>query len=250
VSFVVQLLATVVVGGNINYQTGLFALLGAIIAGYVVSCVYHSRHDVALLMAGLKRGINGSIWVWTALLLPFAWQFFGAAVDLGLGGIEWLSLTPDVLVALVGYYPFIVFFGGGLNEEPGWRGLVVPRMQQRFSPLIAGLIIGVIWSVWHFPLHATAIVEGALASFPFRFLYNVPLGVLFSWLYNRSGGNLFACVLFHASYNSSSTIFGYNTGLISMVLMIVFTVGVAVYDKMWRKDPRHSSKPPNLTMPT
>lgn len=187
-------------------------------------------------MAGLRRVSVRSLWVWAALLLPFVWQFLGAAADLGLGGKELFTLTPSVLVTLVAYYPFIVFFGGGLNEEPGWRGFAVPRLQPRFSPLVAGLIIGVIWSTWHFPLHATGVVEGGLASFPFRFVYNVPLGVLFSWLYNRSGGNLFACVLLHASYNSASTIFGNGTALISLVLMIVFTVFVAVYDRMWRKD--------------
>jgi membrane protease YdiL (CAAX protease family) len=143
---------------------------------------------------------------------------------------------------LVAYYPFIFFFGGGLNEEPGWRGLAVPRVQVRFSPLVAGLIIGVIWSTWHFPLHAVSSFGSGLAGFPFRFVYNVPLGVLFSWLYNRSGGNLFACVLLHTSYNSAATLFGDNSALISMVFMIAFTVTVAVYDKMYRKTSDESAR--------
>ena len=236
VAFSVQLLATYVVGGEISFQTVLFGVFGAVIAAYVVSCIYHPRRGVAELAAGSRRVSIRSVWVWAAFLLPFAWQFVGAAADLSLGGKELFSLTPSTLVVLVAYYPFIVFFGGGLNEEPGWRGFAVPRVQLRFSPLVAGLIIGVVWSMWHFPLHATGVVEGGLASFPFRFAYNVPLGVLFSWLYNRSGGNLFACVLLHASYNSASTIFGNGTALISLVLMIVFTVFVAVYDRMWRKE--------------
>jgi membrane protease YdiL (CAAX protease family) len=250
-SFLVQLFATYVVGGNISYQTVLLAVVGAIIAGYVVSRVFHPRQGVMELMAGLRRGVNGSVWIWVALLLPFAWQFIGAAVDLSLGGYEWFTLTPDALVTLVGYYPFIVFFGGGLNEEPGWRGFAVPRMQRRHSPLVAGLIIGVIWSTWHFPLHVTAVVEGGLTSFPFRFLYNVPLGVLFGWFYNRSRGNLFACVLLHASYNSASTIFGNTTALISMFLMIFFTATVAVHDKMWRKElaPQQQNHQPDNDRP-
>lgn len=69
------------------------------------------------------------------------------------------------------------------------------------------------------------------AGFLFRFVFNVPLGVLFSWLYNRSGGNLFACILFHASYNSASTIFGAESSLISIMLMIAFTVVVVVHDR-------------------
>jgi membrane protease YdiL (CAAX protease family) len=235
VSFLVQLLATYVVGGNINYQTVVFAIFSAIIVSYVVSSAFHPREGVVHLLSGLKQVSLRNFWVWTALLMPFVLQFLGALVDLSLGGNEWFSLTPDVLFALIGYYPFIVLFGGGLNEEPGWRGLAVPLMQRRYSPLVAGLIIGIVWSMWHLPLHATGVVAGGLESFPFRFVYNVPLGLLFGWLYNRSEGNLFACVLLHASYNSAGTIFGSNAALISMVLMIVFTVIVAVYDRMWLK---------------
>jgi membrane protease YdiL (CAAX protease family) len=249
VALLVQLLATYVVGGEISGQTILFGVLGAVIAAYVVSCVYHSRLGVAELMAGLKRVSWRSFWLWAALLLPFVWQFLGSAIDLSLGGDELFSLTPTALFVLVSYYPFIVFFGGGLNEEPGWRGFAVPRMQHMFSPLVAGLIIGVVWSTWHFPLHATGVADGGLASFPFRFIYNVPLGVLFSWLYNRSGGNLFACVVLHASYNSASTIFGGTTALVSLVLMIIFTVFVAVYDGMWRKEavPQPQTLSPTMT---
>lgn len=199
-------------------------------------------------MAGLKRASGRSVWLWIALLLPFVWQFIGAFVDLSFGGNEFFTLTPTVLVSLIAYYPFIFFFGGGLNEEPGWRGFAVPRMQRSYSPLIAGLIIGVIWSTWHFPLHATSAFGGGLEGFPLRFIYNVPLGVLFSWLYNRSGGNILACILLHASYNSASTIFGDNSALISMVLMIGFTVTVAVYDKMWRKNPKFKEQTINPTM--
>ncbi len=238
VAFLIQLLATYSVGGEIVDQTVLFGLFGAVMAAYVVSCVYHPRRGVAQLFAGLKRVSVRSVWVWIALLLPFVWQFLGALVDFGLGGKELLSLTPTVFAALVAYYPFIVFFGGGLNEEPGWRGFVVPRLQRTLSPLVAGLIIGLVWSAWHFPLHATGVIEGGLVGFGFRFIFNVPLGVLFSWLYNRSKGNLFACVLLHASYNSAGTLFGNGAGLISLALMIAFTVFAAVYDRMWMKEPR------------
>lgn len=40
----------------------------------------------------------------------------------------------------------------------------------------------------------------------------------------------------HTRYNSGSTISGFSITLISIALIIVFTVFVAVYDKMWRKE--------------
>ncbi len=234
IMFLVQLLATSVVGREISFQTVLLAVFYGAIAAYVISSVYHSRVGVTNLLAGLKRTSLRNAWLWVALLLPFVWQFIGAGVDLGLGGKELFTLTPGVLFSLVGYFPYVVFFGGGLNEEPGWRGYAVPRLQRTLSPLVAGLIIGVVWSIWHLPLHATNVIEGGLSSFPFRFVYNVPLGVLFSWFYNKSDANLLACVLLHASYNSAGSLFGNNSALVSIALMIVFTVAVAVHDKMWK----------------
>jgi membrane protease YdiL (CAAX protease family) len=236
-AILIQIAATIAVGGQVSYQTIIFATFGALIAAYVVSSVCHPKQGVSDLLARLKPISARSVWLWIALLLPFAWQFSGAAIDLSLGGNERFSLTPTALASLAAYYPFIAFFGGGLNEEPGWRGFAVPHLHRTYSPLVAGLIIGVIWSTWHFPLHATSTFGGGIAGFPFRFVYNVPLGVLFSWLYNKSGGNLLACVLLHASYNSAGTIFGDNAALISTMLMIAFTVTVALHDRMWQKNP-------------
>jgi CAAX protease family protein len=246
----VQLLATYAVGSEITFQTVLFSVFYAVIAAYVISSIYHPRNGVANLLSGLKRISVRNAWLWIALLLPFVWQFIGAGVDLSLGGKELFTLTPPVLFSLVGYFPYIVFFGGGLNEEPGWRGFAVPRLQRTLSPVVAGLIIGIIWSTWHLPLHATNVIEGGLSSFPFRFVYNVPLGVLFSWFYNKSDANLLACVLLHASYNSAGSLFGNNSALVSIALMILFTAAVAVHDRMWQKRQTSQAETINLTINT
>ena len=97
-------------------------------------------------------------------------------------------------------------------------------------------------------MHITVYDLSGLADFPFRFVYNVPLGVTFSWLYNRSNKNLFACTLLHASYNSASQLFGPVSSLISIGLMIGFTAAVAIYDKMYLK-PANLPKQP-ATSPT
>ena len=39
----------------------------------------------------------------------------------------------------------------GLAEEPGWRGYAQPTANQRFRPLVAALVVSVIWAAWHLP---------------------------------------------------------------------------------------------------
>jgi uncharacterized protein len=235
VTYAIEVFSSLFVALNFTLETAIFAVVTSAIAAYVVSSVYHPRQGVAQLMAGLKRISGKSIWVWVAVLLPFAWQILGGTIDLALGGNDFFNFTVRALVLMVASYPLTFFFGGPLNEEPGWRGFATPRIQQRFSPLVTGLIIGLIWSAWHFPLHVTVFYGDGLAGFLFRFLYNVPFGILFTWLYNRSKGNLFACILLHTSINSASGIFGGNSALIAIIIMIAFTAAVVFHDKMYRK---------------
>jgi membrane protease YdiL (CAAX protease family) len=158
----------------------------------------------------------------------------GATLDYALGGKDLISFSGNLLFAALLSYPSIFFLGGPLNEEPGWRGFATPRIQKRLTPLLTGLLIGVIWTVWHLPLHLTSFYGDGLNGFLFRFLFNVPLGILFTWYYNRSGSNLFGCILFHASVNVSSGIFGSNSALLAVLIVIVFAVLVIISDKMYR----------------
>ena len=57
---------------------------------------------------------------------------------------QWYMVVPIAALILV--------LGGPLGEEIGWRGFLLPHLQQRRSPLLASLIVGAVWFVWHLPL--------------------------------------------------------------------------------------------------
>jgi uncharacterized protein len=236
-AFVLLTLYSAFVKHDLTSETIFVWLAISIAAGYVISCVYHRRREVAQTMSGLKMVSGRNGWVWLGLLLPFAFQAVGGAVDFALGGKEVVSLTASTFVSLVAYYPYIFFFGGALNEEPGWRGFATPRFLKRYSPLAAGLVIGVVWTLWHFPLSVTIFNGNDFLGFLFRFVYNVPFGVLFTWLYYRSRGNLFACMLLHASVNSADSLFGPTSSLVAIPMMIAFTITAILYNKMYRNFP-------------
>lgn len=41
-----------------------------------------------------------------------------------------------------------------LGEELGWRGYLLPNLLEKFTPLKATIISGVIWGIWHTPMIA------------------------------------------------------------------------------------------------
>jgi membrane protease YdiL (CAAX protease family) len=73
----------------------------------------------------------------------------------------------------------------GVVEEPGWRGFALPRLQQRYSPVAATLLLGVLWGLWHLPIG------------PLTLLWTVPLAFFYTWLYNRTH-SVVLCMLLHA----------------------------------------------------
>ena len=38
-----------------------------------------------------------------------------------------------------------------LGEEIGWRGVALPSLQKKYSPLISSAILGLLWAAWHLP---------------------------------------------------------------------------------------------------
>jgi CAAX protease family protein len=55
---------------------------------------------------------------------------------------------PSMLIPLA----LSVLFLGPFEEEFGWRGYVLDRLQLRWSALKSSLILGFIWAIWHWPL--------------------------------------------------------------------------------------------------
>lgn len=128
---------------------------------------------------------------------------------LGVAGlVHWGLLggtpTPELLPAVTTYPVFfgvVLLFGGGL-EEPGWRGALLPRLQERHDSLTAALLVGVVWAAWHAPLF---VLPGAVQNDIAPWLYPVQvvaMSVVLTWLTNASRGSVVPAVLLHAGGNS------------------------------------------------
>lgn len=85
----------------------------------------------------------------------------------------------------------------GPIEEFGWRGFALPLLQRRFAPFWAGLILGIIWAVWHIPAFLiSGTVQSAWSFGPF-FVGVVAISVILTPFFNASRGSLLVAVLYH-----------------------------------------------------
>jgi membrane protease YdiL (CAAX protease family) len=85
----------------------------------------------------------------------------------------------------------------GPVEEFGWRGLALPLLQRKLAPIWAGLILGVIWGVWHFPAFLLSGTPQSAWSFTPFFVGSVAVSVIVTQLFNASRGSILLPALFH-----------------------------------------------------
>lgn len=90
----------------------------------------------------------------------------------------------------------------GPIEEFGWRGLALPLLQWKFSPIGAGLILGVIWGFWHLPAFLLSGTPQSAWSFIPFFVGSIALSIIVTALFNASGGSILLPMLFHFQCNN------------------------------------------------
>ncbi len=222
-------------GHQINLSLVLVDCILAILAALVITRLVTNRADIHLRFTGVPQW-----WIWVPVSLGF-WPLLvlvGNTIARLLGiSLPSVPAWPEIPLPFIILEAFLwtVLYGGPLNEEPGWRGFALPRLQNRFSPLIAGIIIGVIWGLWHVPAHLLGMYSGGPLGAIIR-IQEIPRAILFTWLYNHTKGNLLIMLLFHAAINTTSY-FITRSYEVTFVLLFIVAIAIVCLDKMWRKLP-------------
>jgi membrane protease YdiL (CAAX protease family) len=138
--------------------------------------------------------IGPKIWLLVIFLLYPCIGLFTVAMQRMLG-IPIPSPHFSVIV-LLGYSTvFFLTFG----EELGLTGYAIDPLQERYSSLMSGILLGLIWAGYHIP---GFIISGYYTYewIVWHALYIVAGRVLFVWIYNNSGRSLFAMALLHSTF--------------------------------------------------
>ena len=186
--------------------------MGPSIAAFIVVLIVGGKRGFVDFLRPFGRWRVSWRWWTIAIFGPAVLYLIGLGVYLLMDGEAppftmirtELSMIPLYLVMVV-----LMPWNGPVGEEFGWRGYALPNLQTKYGPLIASLVIGTVWGVWHLPsFFAPQGVIGAItAVLGFSFLISYTLGtiansIFMTWLYNKTNASaLIAGIVWHAAIN-------------------------------------------------
>jgi len=182
------------------------SVAAVIVAAVVVAFFSPLNRRLLLPATGEPQARPGVGWiVLSVTLLPAL--FLGAWLVAGSrsGVLEISALQGGPIASLwivVVCFAHNLLLGGSLGEEIGWRGFLLPALLRRMGPLAASVVLGVVWGLWHLPIDlAVGFGLHGIGAVVARVFFAVPLSVLFTWFFLRSGGSMLVALLLHTSIN-------------------------------------------------
>jgi uncharacterized protein len=172
----------------------ILAVYSPAIAAVVLIWRHGGTSDLRSFLGRLGRWRMPVAW-WLVLVLGIpAGKYLSAAFNGTLTEFPfspWYGVLPAIVAALL----------IGPVEEIGWRGYAQPLLQRRFTPLVASLILGTFWGLWHLPAFLLGGTEQNAWSFGPFMVGAVAISVLMTPMFNAARGSILVPALFHFQLN-------------------------------------------------
>jgi membrane protease YdiL (CAAX protease family) len=186
----------------------LSTFMGPAPAAFIVTGIIEGKDGVKQLLRRMMQWRVGLGW-YLLVIIGYPVVFLGGLL-VALGPAPLTTLIQNWPLIFTAYLPLIPFgiVYPGLGEEPGWRGFALPRLQGRYGPLVASLVLGALHALWHLPVY---FIPGAIAAGGFDptvFVANT-LAIMAStfvwtWLFNSGKGSILFAMVVHATSNAAS----------------------------------------------
>ena len=190
-----------------GYLNATAILAGPTLSAFIMTATTEGREGVRRLLGRLVLWRVGFRWYLFALLgvplimLVGTMIYSGDLPNLGaLGG-------PSYLLSYLGTYALVVVLGGPLFEEIGWRGFALPRMERLHGPILASVILGVLWALWHLPeflvpTWAASSGGGGILGITLFIVTAVTFTIVITWVFNNTRASVLLAILVHTSIDA------------------------------------------------
>ena len=215
-------------------------LMGPMIAALVVTALTEGRAGLADLGRRMLRWPERPGFFLAALAMPPVL----AALVFGVQALRGTPLPPWQDFAAYpglppGYGPWGligVLVLNGYGEETGWRGWLFDKLQPVRSRFAAGLIVAVIWMVWHAPLFLiNATMTVLIGPVLLGWMFGLAMGsFVLAHVYRFTGRSIGAVVLWHVIYNFCVATVA-TSGLVAAVVSTAVMLWGAIVAVQWAR---------------
>src|SRR5215213_3670140 len=216
-----------------GYLNAAAILAGPTLAAFIMTATTEGRAGVRGLLGRLVLWRVGIQWYLFVLLgvplimLTGTMVYSGELPNLGaLGG-------PSYLLNYLGTFALVIVLGGPLFEEIGWRGFALPRMERLHGPLLASVILGVLWALWHLPEFlvpswAASSGGGGLVSITLFTLTALTFTIVITWVFNNTRASVLLAILVHTSIDAFTVPLGATFSARAVLSALPFMSGFGV----------------------
>jgi membrane protease YdiL (CAAX protease family) len=178
---------------------------GPALASLSVTAVTSGRAGLGLLLRRCVQWRVGIGWYLIAIFgfIPI-WVvnislFYGVNLPLALL-FNWTLIFTVFLPQAV-----LIILTASFAEELGWRGFALPRLQQRYGPILGTVILGSLHALWHLPTFFTY-VNGPFifTSYVGFVIVAIATTVLYTWVFNHTKGSVLLATLTHGFGDAAS----------------------------------------------
>jgi uncharacterized protein len=173
---------------NLSFETIVLPQFGPAI-GFLI---------IALLFKNLRRPIafdfNKLIMIKSLWAMGLPLVLLALAYTIGrLIGLE-VKVTDDLkpLMSLL----LVGLLVGSIGEELGWRSFLQPTLEKRNSVVVASIMVGIIWGLWHI-----GHIENGLVFMTGFLLFTISASIILALILRETRFSIVVSALFHASIN-------------------------------------------------
>jgi membrane protease YdiL (CAAX protease family) len=203
---------------NIRTMLGILGSLGPALSAIILTYSLDGKEGVRLLLKRILLWRVNVVW-W--IIGFYAWWLIASIIS------SLLQLAPFQNIALqFGFslinIPVIIFLLqmplliGMVGEELGWRGFALPRLLDKFDPIVSSFILALPWILWHIPLSVFQEWTGNIPIIQFLLkhaLLILPLTLIFTWFFQKSKGSVLLVIVFHKAFNLTFNAYSNVVGL-------------------------------------
>jgi membrane protease YdiL (CAAX protease family) len=228
---------------NMSFSPGLVGLfvVSIIPVAFVIASSFSPNPLVRSYLSSLVK-VRG-VWRWTIFAFVMGFAFTLISIPIGsilrlrpVSSYQLPELSPTLIGLVIVKFLYQFLFFNATGEETGWRGFAMPRMQSKISPLLASIIIGVFWALWHLPLwQAEGRPVDSIEFWVEMLIAHILFSVITVWFCNRANGSIFVAGVAHATINTAQAFIPVGSPL--LVTFAFVATGMIFLDRMWEKLP-------------